>query len=66
MCFTGTGLAVSPSCQLEPLLEAPVILQGLAGSTVVPLRHSPAVIMRRRQQGKSVAVHSMDRFGQVP
>lgn len=46
MCFTGTGLAVSASCQLEPLLEPPVILQGVAGSTVVPLRHSPAVINR--------------------
>lgn len=44
LCFTGTGLAVSASCQLEPLLEATVILLGVAGSTVVLLRHSPPVI----------------------
>lgn len=44
VCFAGTALAVSASSQLEPLVEAPVILLGVVGSTLVPLRHSPAVI----------------------
>lgn len=37
-------VTVSASCQLEPSVEAPVILLGVAGSTLVPLRHSGAVI----------------------